>query len=171
MYNTLDDSYIALTSYAYLTTKELLGWLPLGLGLVHCELNVYTFCIPLDYERLMLCSNCATALLFPFAWPHVFVPILPTSQRGFLDAPVPYIMGLRVDPNSVDAKYLNLPNVVSRGLEYVCMCMCCVCVYVCVLCVCVLCVCVRARYVCMYVCEYYYKQRNGKSIEDGRKRK
>ena len=63
----------------------------------------------------MLCSNCATALLFPFTWPHVFVPILPTSQRGFLDAPVPYIMGLRVEPNSIDAKYLNLPNVVSES--------------------------------------------------------
>ena len=65
----------------------------------------------------MLCSNCATSLLFPFSWPHVFVPILPTSQRGFLDAPVPYIMGLRVDPNSIEAKYLNLPNVVSKAFD------------------------------------------------------
>ena len=69
----------------------------------------------------MLCSNCATALVFPFSWPHVFVPILPASQRGFLDAPVPYIMGLRVDPDSVDSKYLNLPTMVSKAIvEYVC---------------------------------------------------
>ena len=67
----------------------------------------------------MLCSNCATALLFPFTWPHVFVPILPASQRGFLDAPVPYIMGLRVDPDSIDAKYLNLPNVVSESFSVI----------------------------------------------------
>lgn len=76
---------------------------------------IYLACA--DYERLMLCSNCATALLFPFSWPHVFVPILPSSQRGFLDAPVPYIMGLRIDPNSIEAKYLNLPNVVSKAVD------------------------------------------------------
>ena len=69
---------------------------------VHC-----VSCVPTDYERLMLCAHCATALIFPFTWQHVFVPILPTSQRGFLDAPVPYIMGLKVD-SSTDSKYL--PN-------------------------------------------------------------
>ena len=88
---------------------------------VHVHVHIIFFS-SLDYERLMLCSNCATALLFPFTWQHVFVPILPTSQRAFLDAPVPYIMGLRVDPNSVDAKYLNLPNVVSSELECVFLC-------------------------------------------------
>lgn len=67
------------------------------------------FHVPTDYERLMLCAHCATALIFPFTWQHVFVPILPTSQRGFLDAPVPYIMGLKVD-SSTDSKYLSLPN-------------------------------------------------------------
>ena len=55
----------------------------------------------------MQCAYCSTALLFPFSWHHVFVPILPASQIGFLDAPVPYIMGLRVDPSS---KYLSAPN-------------------------------------------------------------
>lgn len=59
----------------------------------------------------MQCTHCTMTLMFPFTWPHVFVPILPTSQRGFLDAPVPYIMGLKIDPS--ETKYLNLPNVVS----------------------------------------------------------
>lgn len=57
------------------------------------------------------------ALLFPFSWPHVFVPILPASQRGFLDAPVPYIMGLCIDPSRNDAKYLTIPNEVAIGCE------------------------------------------------------
>ena len=66
-----------------------------------------------DYHRLMLGANCLAALLFPFSWPHVFVPILPASQRGFLDAPVPYIMGLRVLPSTNLSKFLTIANEVS----------------------------------------------------------
>ena len=51
-----------------------------------------------SYEKLMLCAQCLVALLYPFEWQQVFVPILPSAQLGFLDAPVPFIMGIRVDP-------------------------------------------------------------------------
>ncbi|XP_022697417.1 DENN domain-containing protein 5B-like isoform X4 [Varroa jacobsoni] len=47
-----------------------------------------------DYYKLMLVAECVTALLFPFAWAHVYVPVLPAPLHNFLDAPVPYIMGL-----------------------------------------------------------------------------
>jgi hypothetical protein len=42
----------------------------------------------------MLVCESVTALLYPFTWPHVYVPILPPALETFLDAPVPYIMGL-----------------------------------------------------------------------------
>ena len=61
----------------------------------------------------MLCAECITALTFPFSWPHVFVPILPASQHGFLDAPVPFIMGLRKDP-STDSNELDIMNKVKE---------------------------------------------------------
>ncbi|XP_064490137.1 DENN domain-containing protein 5B-like isoform X2 [Ornithodoros turicata] len=48
-----------------------------------------------DYQKLMLVAECVTCLLFPFSWQHVYVPILPHSLHHFLDAPVPFIMGLR----------------------------------------------------------------------------
>ena len=32
--------------------------------------------------------------MYPFNWQHVYVPILPPNLENFLDAPVPYIMGL-----------------------------------------------------------------------------
>lgn len=48
-----------------------------------------------NYSELMECSEWLTALLCPFTWQHVYVPILPASQYMFLDAPVPYIMGLK----------------------------------------------------------------------------
>lgn len=42
----------------------------------------------------MLVAETINCLLFPFAWPHVYVPILPNSLAHFLDAPVPFIMGI-----------------------------------------------------------------------------
>ncbi|XP_033629874.1 DENN domain-containing protein 5B-like [Asterias rubens] len=50
-----------------------------------------------DYHRLMLVAECLSALLFPFQWQHVYVPILPVSLMNFLDAPVPFVMGLHLD--------------------------------------------------------------------------
>lgn len=47
-----------------------------------------------EFQTLMLVAECLTSLLFPFAWQHVYVPILPSSLHHFLDAPVPFIMGI-----------------------------------------------------------------------------
>lgn len=47
-----------------------------------------------EYQRLMLVAESLTVLLLPFSWPHVYVPILPSSCHHFLDAPVPFLMGL-----------------------------------------------------------------------------
>ncbi len=47
-----------------------------------------------DVDKLMLVCESATTLMYPFSWPHVYVPILPPNMENFLDAPVPYIMGL-----------------------------------------------------------------------------
>ncbi|XP_071447569.1 DENN domain-containing protein 5B [Hetaerina americana] len=54
-----------------------------------------------DYQRLMLVAESITCLLFPFAWQHVYVPILPSSLTHFLDAPVPFVMGLPGPEHSV----------------------------------------------------------------------
>ncbi|XP_021965831.1 DENN domain-containing protein 5B isoform X2 [Folsomia candida] len=53
-----------------------------------------------DLYRLMLVAETVTALLFPFAWQHVYVPILPSTLHHFLDAPVPFIMGLHASDSS-----------------------------------------------------------------------
>lgn len=51
----------------------------------------------------MLVAESMTCLLFPFTWPHVYVPILPASLQHFLDAPVPYVMGLH-------SREINIPS-------------------------------------------------------------
>lgn len=45
----------------------------------------------------MIVGECITSLLFPFVWPHVYAPILPAALHHFLDAPVPFVMGLHAD--------------------------------------------------------------------------
>lgn len=44
----------------------------------------------------LLCavSEALLSLLFPLCWPHVCVPILPLQLIEYLDAPVPYLMGV-----------------------------------------------------------------------------
>uniref|UniRef100_A0A8D0MD33 DENN domain-containing protein 5A n=1 Tax=Sus scrofa TaxID=9823 RepID=A0A8D0MD33_PIG len=61
------------------------------------------------YQRLMAVAETITALMFPFQWQHVYVPILPASLLHFLDAPVPYLMGLH--SNGLDDRSkLELPQ-------------------------------------------------------------
>lgn len=45
----------------------------------------------------MLVAEGVTCLLQPFAWPHVYAPVLPATLTHFLDAPVPYIMGVKMN--------------------------------------------------------------------------
>ncbi|XP_058263804.1 DENN domain-containing protein 5B isoform X6 [Hemibagrus wyckioides] len=62
-----------------------------------------------DYQRLMVVAEGISTLLFPFQWQHVYVPILPASLLHFLDAPVPYIMGLQ-SKEGTDRSKLELPQ-------------------------------------------------------------
>jgi hypothetical protein len=55
----------------------------------------------------MLVCESVLCLLYPFQWAHVYVPILPPMLENFLDAPVPYIMGLLRRTNDM--------NVYCRG--------------------------------------------------------
>jgi len=48
-------------------------------------------------HSLGVLSNCvqaAVALLYPFVWQHVFIPVLPLGMIQFVCAPVPFIVGL-----------------------------------------------------------------------------
>ncbi|XP_037800590.1 DENN domain-containing protein 5A-like [Penaeus monodon] len=56
----------------------------------------------------MLVAESICALMFPFVWQHVYVPILPASLHHFLDAPVPFIMGLQCSNDSRDT--IQIPN-------------------------------------------------------------
>lgn len=72
----------------------------------------------------MIVGECVTSILFPFVWPHVYAPILPAALHHFLDAPVPFVMGLHADCEAankigseatlcfvdIDKKFIQLPE-------------------------------------------------------------
>lgn len=67
----------------------------------------------------MTVAESITALMFPFQWQHVYVPILPASLLHFLDAPVPYLMGLHSNGQD-DRTNLELPQEVRIISWYTC---------------------------------------------------
>lgn len=43
---------------------------------------------------LTMAAETLSALLFPFSWQHVYIPILPANLLDILQAPVPYLIGI-----------------------------------------------------------------------------
>ncbi|CAM9460789.1 unnamed protein product [Lampetra fluviatilis] len=100
---------LPLLDHALRELVELLG-LDNVLQLFTCALlEIQILLYSNDYQQLMLVAECVTALLFPFAWQHVYVPILPASLLYFLEAPVPYLMGLHAESHD-DCCLPELPN-------------------------------------------------------------
>lgn len=67
--------------------------------------NVLTLltCLLLEQRFIFFSSNHALltpviegilALLYPFQWEHIYIPVLPSSLRSFVEAPWPYLCGL-----------------------------------------------------------------------------
>ena len=61
-----------------------------------------------ELHKFMLIAEAITSLLFPLHWQHVYVPILPSSLLHFLDAPVPFIMGVYCQTDE-DKAALDIP--------------------------------------------------------------
>lgn len=54
-----------------------------------------------------LLTNVITSILplfYPFRWPHILIPILPYKMKQFVEAPVPYIIGVNYE---IDEKELS----------------------------------------------------------------
>jgi len=56
-------------------------------------------------EQLSTLSSCiqtAVALVYPFTWQHIYIPVLPKSLLSFVCAPMPFVVGvLRTDLEEV----------------------------------------------------------------------
>ena len=85
---------MAVFDYPLLDFFDILG-VENALKLITCVLLEHQILVfSSDCQKLMLVCESVLALLYPFNFSHVYVPILPPMLENFLDAPVPYIMGL-----------------------------------------------------------------------------
>ncbi|XP_028909313.1 DENN domain-containing protein 5B isoform X2 [Ornithorhynchus anatinus] len=100
---------LPLSDYPLRETFELLGLENLVQVFTCVLLEMQILLYSQDYQRLMTVAEGITTLLFPFQWQHVYVPILPASLLHFLDAPVPYLMGLQ-SKEGADRSKLELPQ-------------------------------------------------------------
>lgn len=48
-----------------------------------------------DVGTLSGAVNAAAAMLYPFRWPHMFIPLLPSKLLSYAAAPTPYMIGIR----------------------------------------------------------------------------
>lgn len=57
------------------------------------------------------------ALIYPFHWPYVYVPVLPFTLLTFLEAPTPFILGINSEylDTSDDDDEENLSEVYGQG--------------------------------------------------------
>ncbi|XP_072510475.1 DENN domain-containing protein 5B isoform X3 [Notamacropus eugenii] len=100
---------LPLSDYPLWEVFELLGLENLVQVFTCVLLEMQILLYSQDYQRLMTVAEGITTLLFPFQWQHVYVPILPASLLHFLDAPVPYLMGLQ-SKEGTDRSKLELPQ-------------------------------------------------------------
>ncbi|CAN0028367.1 unnamed protein product, partial [Choristocarpus tenellus] len=72
-------------------------------------------------EDLNPAAEALLGLLFPLEWPHTLVPVLPASLVHYLDAPVPFLVGMdqamlgRVEADLSCVTIVNLVSVRRRG--------------------------------------------------------
>lgn len=61
-----------------------------------------------DPVRLSATMTALSALLHPFAWQHVFIPVLPKSLAGYVTAPMPFFIGA-LDPTLDAVRASGMP--------------------------------------------------------------
>ena len=45
-------------------------------------------------SRLTGCVQAANSLLYPMQWQHIYIPILPKQLIEYLNAPMPFLIGV-----------------------------------------------------------------------------
>ena len=48
-----------------------------------------------NVQKLSTCVHAANAMLHPFAWQHIMLPVLPSNLISFASATMPYLIGVK----------------------------------------------------------------------------
>lgn len=68
-----------------------------------------------DVLTLSSCVHAAMAILYPFAWQHVFIPLLPTDMLEYASAPMPFVIGVCASYPVQPVRFEK--DVISLGLQ------------------------------------------------------
>ncbi|XP_014253591.1 myotubularin-related protein 13 isoform X2 [Cimex lectularius] len=103
------------------TTNTAVTMLFQQLGIRNC---VFLFCAVMtehkilfqsqSYTRLTEACRALTALMYPFKYSHVYIPLLPASLVEFLTSPIPFLIGVH---SSLKTDYTELMDVIVAELD------------------------------------------------------
>lgn len=67
-----------------------------------------------SYSRLTECCKALTALMYPFKYTHVYIPILPAPLIEVLSTPTPFLMGVH---SSLQHEFYELMDVIIADID------------------------------------------------------
>lgn len=77
-----------------------------------------------SYSRLTDACRALTALMYPFKYSHVYIPLLPAALVEILSTPTPFVMGvhssLKTDVSELvidTSRYISLTGINFYGLQ------------------------------------------------------
>lgn len=95
-----------------------------------CRLVLRHFIMPIQEQSVLILSDrvedlapvtsALLGLLFPLRWPHTLIPVLPASLVHYLEAPVPFLMGMNqesLDRVGADLSCVTMVNLVGDRFE------------------------------------------------------
>ena len=70
-----------------------------------------------NLSKLSSCVEALQSLLYPFTWPHTFIPVLPDipGLSEILQAPLPFVIGIIKSKNSANTEVASIQDV-STGI-------------------------------------------------------
>ena len=70
-----------------------------------------------DLSLLAPCCEALMSLLWPFFWQHIYIPLLPPELIDYLEAPMPYIMGIHKSLEDEFMEYSPIQDAVQVRLD------------------------------------------------------
>ena len=110
---SLSSSLLIPSQYSYFSLFRILD-LPSIITCIESILSERKLVLYSSHLSLLtLAAESLTGLIYPLAWHHVYIPVVPASLVAYLQAPMPYIMGVpaslrHLEPPPPDAVVVDL---------------------------------------------------------------
>lgn len=76
--------------------------MPSIVSLVECAMAERKILFVSNHIGLLnMASESLISLMYPYTWEYTYIPVLPEQLHGYLQAPVPFIVGIHGRPEEV----------------------------------------------------------------------